>query len=247
MGRKEDAFEILRANDPVDETMVDGADSPKARALFADIVATPRPRPHRPERSVRRRLAFAIAIALLAIVSIAATWLLLREVTDPISVGCYQDASLDSDVVAVTSGGALDVSLCEPVWEDATLTNDAVVSAGQVPPLTGCVTNTGNLAVFPSNDDNLCQLLGLADLNPESIPGGDAIRQLNDDLVAHFAANECQTIEDAEADIRWILDSRGFDDWRIKTTSGGPSRPCASFGLDTPNQTVHLVPVPRSE
>lgn len=247
MGRRDDAFEILRANDPVDETMVDGADSPKARALFANIVATRRSQSHRRRRSTRRRLTIAIAVALLAVVSIAATWLFLRDVSDPISVGCYQDASLDSDVVAVTSGGALDVSLCEPVWEDGTLTNNDVAPHGQVPPLIGCVTNSGNLAVFPSNDENLCQILGLADPNPESVPEGDTIRQLNDDLVAHFAANECQPIEETETDIRRILDSRGFEGWQIEVSPGGSGRPCASFGLDAPDQTIHLIPIPHSE
>ena len=245
MGRRDDAFEILRASDPVDEAMVAGADSPKARALFADIVATPRPPLDRPERSVRRRLAFAIA--LLAVVSVAAAWLFLRDVTDPISVGCYQDANLDSDVVAVASGGVLDVSLCEPVWEDGTLTNDAAAPAGQVPSLIGCVTDTGNLAVFPSDDENLCQILGLADPNPESIPGGDAIRQLNDALVSYFAANNCQTIDDAKSDVRRILDNSSLEGWHIQASLGGPGRPCASFGLDAPNQTVYLIPIPRSE
>src|SRR5665811_2045356 len=113
MGKRDDAFEILRANDPVDETTVADADSPKARTLLAEIVATPRPQPHRPQRSKQRRLAMAVAVAILAVLSIAATWLALREVTDPISVGCYQDTNLDSDIVAVASGSSLDVSLCE--------------------------------------------------------------------------------------------------------------------------------------
>jgi len=247
MARRDDAFEILRANDPVDEATVGDADSPKARALFVEITSTPRHQHRRPERSVRRRLAFTIAIALLAVVSVAAAWLFLRDVSDPISVGCYQDASLDSDVVAVASGGDLDVSLCEPVWEDGTLTNDAVVSAGQVPPLIGCVTNTGNFAVFPGNDDNVCQTLGLADPNPESIPGGDAIRRLNDALVSYFAANNCQSIDDAESDVRRILDNSGLEGWHIQASLGGPGRPCASFGLDAPNQTVRIIPIPYSE
>jgi len=246
MGRRDDAFAILRSNDPVDEATVDGANSPKARALLADIVTTPRPPLDRPERSVRRRLVFAIAIALLAVVSVAATWLFLRDVTDPISVGCYQDTSLDSDVVAVASGGALDVSLCEPVWKDGTLTNNTAAPAGQVPPLIGCVTNTGNLAVFPSSAEDLCGRLGLAEPAPESVPAGDAIRQLNNELVAHFEANDCQPIEDAETDIRRILDRHGLNDWQVQVSLGGPDRPCASFGLDAPNRTIHLIPIPHS-
>lgn len=245
MHRRNDAFKILRAHDPVDEATVGDADSPKARALFAEIVATPRSQPN-PVRLTRRRLVIAVAAVLLAIVTAAATWLYLRDISDPISVGCYQDASLDSDVVAVASGGALGASLCDPVWEDGTLTNSSAAPDGQVPPLVGCVTDTGTLAVFPSNDENLCQTLGLADPNPESIPEGDAIRQLNDDLVAHFAANECQPIEEAAIDVRDILDGSGFEEWDIAVSPGGPGRPCTSFGLDAPNQTIHLIPLPPS-
>ncbi|MGB5169053.1 MAG: hypothetical protein WBP49_11680 [Acidimicrobiia bacterium] len=247
MGRWDDAFEIVRANNPVDETTVADATSAKARALLTEIVATPRPQLQRPKRTTRRRLAFAIAIALLAVASIAAAWLVLREVTDPISVGCYQDTNLNSDVVAVVSSGALDVSLCIPAWEDGTLTNNAVAPPGQVPPLLGCVTDTGKLAVFPSNDENLCHALGLAEPDPESVPAGDAVRRLNEALVTHFAANACLTIEDARIDVRDTLDTNGSNDWRIEISPGGPGRPCASFGLDAPNHTVRLIPIPPPE
>lgn len=243
MDSQDDAFEILRAFDPVDEATIAGADSPKARALLAEIVATPRPQPS-PARPTRRRIVVVIAAVVLAVVTVAATWLYLRNVSDPVSVGCYQDASLDSDVVATASGGMLDVSVCEPVWAEGTLTNDRVAPNGQIPPLKGCVTNTGNLAVFPSNDENLCQTLGLADLNPGSVPEADMIRQLNHDLVAHFAANECQPIEAAAIDVRNILDDYSHNNWDIEIAPGGSGRPCASFGLDAPNHTVHLIPIP---
>ena len=73
------------------------------------------------------------------------------------------------------------------------------------------------------------------------------LKQLNDDLVAHFAANECQPIEDAETDVRNILDDYGLSDWDIEISPGGPGRSCASFGLDIPNQAVYLIPIPPQD
>lgn len=241
-----DAFEVFRASDPVDESTVPDGESPEARALFTQITATPRTQPETPDRKPRRRFAVAVVIALLSATTIAAAWLIVRAVSDPISVACYQDARRDSDVVAVASGGSLEERLCEPVWEDGVLVNDDVTSVGQVPPLVGCVTDQGNLAVFSSDDPALCQELGLAQPDQESTPEGDVLRQLNDELVAHFDAQDCQPIEAAREDVRRILNGYALDDWQIQISPGGPDRPCASFGLDAPNQTVHLISIPQS-
>lgn len=244
MAGPDDAFEILAANDRVDETLIEGVDAPKARTLFVEITSKPREPHRRPERTVGLRLVLVIAIALLAAVSIAMTWYFVRGVTDPISVGCYQAPSLDSDIAAVAAGGALNVRLCEPAWEDGTLTNTAVAPAGQVPPLIGCVTDNGNFAVFPGEAENLCQLLGLADPTPQSLEDGDAIRRLKSELVAYFDANKCQSIEGATADIRNLIHVHGLDDWQIRVTPGPPGRPCASFGLDSRNEAIVVVPIP---
>ncbi len=93
--------------------------------------------------------------------------------------------------------------------------------------------------------DTSLLIMGLADINPESVPSGDALRQLDGDLVAYFGSNDCRTIEDAEVDVRRMLDSRGLQDWHIASSSAAPNRPCASFGLDTLDQTVHLIAIPR--
>ncbi len=243
MRKPNDAFEALRDANPVDESALPGPESPKARALLAEITSTPRIRPAPPARR-SRRLAVIIAIVLLALASIAAAWLVLRDVTDPISVTCYREGRLGGDIAAVTSGGPLDVNLCDREWEDRILTNEAIVPAGQIPPLVGCVTDRGNLAVFPSDDPGLCAQLGLAEPDPASIPQGNQLRQLSDDLVAHFDAQECQPLPDAERDVRAILDSYGFDDWQIQSSPTRPSRPCASFSLDPATQIIHLVPIP---
>jgi len=86
--------------------------------------------------------------------------------------------------------------------------------------------------------------LTICESDPESVPTGDTIRQLNDELVAHFAVNGCQTIENARTAVREILDRSDLNEWHIEVSPGGPGRPCASFGLDAPSHTVHLIPIP---
>ena len=247
MPRRDYPFEAFRASNPVDESTVPGPESPKARALLAEITATPRTQPGRLTRYSRRRLAVAIAVALLAMASIAAAWLILRDVSDPLSVACYQAATLDSDVAVGAPGDNLDVTLCEPAWEDGTLVNDDIAPAGQVPDLVGCVTDQGNLAVFPSDSRALCTELGLASLNPESVPEGNVLRQLDTDLVEHSEQHECQPIAAAEQDVRQILDSYGLEDWQIRVSRGAPGRSCASYGLDIATETVRLIPIPPAD
>ncbi|MEZ5176668.1 MAG: hypothetical protein R2823_10795 [Acidimicrobiia bacterium] len=244
MRKRDDAFEAFRASNPVDESTVPAPDSPQARALFDEITATPRTQEVALARFPRRRLVVAIAVALLALASIAAAWLILRDVTDPIAVVCYQAPSLDSDAADATTEGTLGVELCEPAWKSGRLVNEDIVPSGEVPPLVGCVTDQGNLAVFPSDSQALCTQLGLAEPNPESVPDSDVLRELQNELVQHFDQQVCQPIEDASQDVRRILDTHGFEDWQIQVAPGGAGRPCASLAFDVANETVHLVPIP---
>ena len=152
MRRSDNAFEVLRANNPVDEATLSTGDSPKARALLAQVTATPRPVHQQVPRQASKRRRLVIAVAVISTLLTAAAWLMLRPVTDPISVACYQAASLDSDVVAVPSVGDLDASLCVAAWEDGVLVNPAVAAAGDTPPLLACVSESGGLAIFPSDE-----------------------------------------------------------------------------------------------
>jgi len=243
VARHDDAFEAFRASNPVDDSTLPDADSTDARALFSEITSRSRTMPEA-DKHPRRQLVLVIAVAILALGLVAAAWLIFRDVSDPISVACYQDTSLGSNVVAASPDGPLEASLCEQVWEEGTLVNEAVVPAGQAPPLVGCVTDQGNLAVFPSEDPSICAQLGLAEPTPSSPAEGDTIRQLDNDLVEYFSQHECQTIEQARLDIQQLLDGYGLSEWIIQMSPGGPGRRCASFGLDAPNNIIHLVPIP---
>lgn len=194
-----DYLALLRATDPARSGTPAQSSDPTARALLAEIVSTPR----EPDRHSRRRLVAAVAVALVALASVAATWLSLRKVSNPIDVACYKAASLHSDVADAPRGAdALDASLCEGVRRDGTLINDEVAPPGEVPPLHGCVTDLGNLAVFPSDDPGICEELGLAEPQPGFEREEDSLRQLTDDLRTYFSEQDCQTMEQARRDIR---------------------------------------------
>jgi len=241
--RPDDAFEAFRKANPINDSTLPGPDSPKGRTLFDRITSAPRLSDPTPRRS-RHRTVLVITAVLVALISIAATWLALRDVTDPLPIVCYQAPRMDSDAAAGASGGTLGVERCEWAWEDGTLINDDFAPPGQIPPLVGCVTDEGNLAVFPGDDPALCEQLGLTRPEPASMSDGDALRQLESDLVDWFDEHGCQALDVAEQDIRVILDAHGFDDWLISNPGPNGNDPCASFGLDVENKAVRLVSTP---
>ncbi|VAW06659.1 hypothetical protein MNBD_ACTINO02-1324 [hydrothermal vent metagenome] len=244
MSKYDDAIDALRAADPAKRFPAPDPDSPEARALFNDIIAQPRWLPDEDKPYRRRRVVTIVAVALLTLLLIAVAWLTLRDVSNPISVACYQSTSLDSNIADAPSRGALDPDLCRSVWEDGRLANTDIVPAGQVPPLIACVTDEGNLAVFPTSNTALCSSLGLAEPNPESIPDADAVRLLNEDLFTYFDQQDCRPMEQATRDVRRILNKHGLNNWQVETSPGTPERPCASYALDAPTQILRLVPIP---
>jgi hypothetical protein len=234
-----DPFDILRDHNPVDTSTLPTADSPSARALFERITAIPRP-----DRSPARRRHRIIALAVLAAVLAAATWVALtRDVTE-VSVVCYQSTDLNSDRVGIEPAVAPTVNLCVAPWEEGPLTNIAV-TPGDIPPLTGCVTAGGVLAVFPTDDPTVCESLGLATPNPSQPPDRlDSIAQTEAEIVDYIAGEECVAPSEAEGRVRSILDDDGLKDWAITHQPTGTDRPCTSIAFDTAAETVILVPRP---
>lgn len=236
MDRPSDAFDRLRAADPVDPARIPGAGSPEAARTLAWVLA--QPRDSAPAR--RRRAGWFVVVAVLLG---AAAWVVFGPVTDPVGTACYAAASLDADRVAAPSGAA-DVTVCVPFWVDGLLVNPEVGPAGSVPPLVACLSDSGGLAVFPRTEPNVCGRLGLASPDPGSLPDAEAVRALGDRLAAHFLEAGCQPLDAAAVDVRRILDEAGFADWTVEPGTPTPDRPCASFSLDSATETIHLVPMP---
>jgi hypothetical protein len=238
VSRRGDAFDILSSHDPVDETRLDDHRSPRARQLFESIVATPG---HVATRRRRRLRTFAFAA--IAVATMGAAWIVFHPISNPTAVTCYQAVSLDSDAVGIASGSTLDPSACVSAWEDGPLVNEEIVPRGTVPPLVGCVTDAGTLAVFPSDDPAVCEQLGLARPDSESIAPGEVVGDLQDALTDYFATHQCVSIDQARDAVENILTDRGMSQWTIETGPAQPDRPCASFGMDPENTTIYLVPI----
>lgn len=246
MGDPRNGFELLKKANPVDVDQVLGADSEAARTILASIVQEPQPETS-VRRPGRRPVRLAIALAAMTLVLIAATWLLTRNVENPQAIACHQAVDTDSDIAAAPTGGPATADACIPVWEDGIIENPEVAPLGSLPPLTACVTERGNLAVFPTDDQDVCASLGLAYPEPASQDDANQIRQLDSDLQAYFSSKECASMQEAETRVPNMLDDAGFDTWTIQTQQASDERPCASYSLTADTETIHLVPIPAQD
>lgn len=240
-----DALEQLRQANPVDADRLPGPDSPEASALKEKILATRRPgQPPRRHVPRRRRVVVAVAAGLLAIASTATAWVLItRDVTQP-RMACYEAASLGADRVGLSNPQTLEASECAPIWEEGTLTNPAAAKPGETPPLTACVTEAGTVAVFPSDDPQLCQRLGLAYPEPNSANRQAPTLALQQALIAYFANEECIPLSQAQTEVAEILRRHGFKGWDTEVMPGPSDRPCASFSLNAEQHVVSIIPIP---
>lgn len=233
-----DLFDALREGDPA---LVAGPE--QDAALRRDIRSRVLTADRRPLRAVRRRILVVALLVAAALLATAAGLYLTREPSDPQGIGCYQAAQLDTLQVVVGAPSSLHPRECEPLWRDGTLTNPAITPQGEVPQLIGCVTAGGGLAVFPSDDNQLCGRLGLAGY--EQPTQNDAM-DLNQRLLDLFSTGGCLTISDAQLRIEEILADQGLDDWSVTiSTPASTERPCASFSLDGDKHRILLVPIPR--
>lgn len=241
--KSQDGLERLRAINPVDESDVETPNSPRAHELLTRITSTHPDPPSTRLMSKRVRLVLAVFAAVMA--TTAAAWIWTRAITTPNAVSCYQAVDLDADIAAAPPGREATADACVPVWERAELSNPDVVPAGSVPPLTACVAENGSLAVFPTEDTNVCTALGLAYPEPAQQDTADLIRDVEERLVVLFQSRDCMPLEVAEAEVRKVLDSAGFTGWMIQAQPENSERPCASFSFDPASQGVSLIPIPN--
>lgn len=234
-----DPIELVRALNPVDESQIEGHDSPTARHLLGQILAQPR-RSSAGSQRRRQVLVWALVAALVT----AFAWTLLRPITDPLGFACYAAPDLNADRVAIAADEALEPTACAPLWANRTLTNSGIVAPGGVPYLRACISPGGGLAVFPTADDRICDRLGLPEPDPASIPAADSVRGLAESLSRRINATSCLSIDTAGTMVRDVLDSSGLADWTVATLPTTAERPCASVAVDSETRTVRLVPIP---
>lgn len=186
-----------------------------------------------------------MAVAVLALAAVAAGIYLTRPPAQISGIGCAAGLSLDA-VYVVEPDGDLDPQQCAALWADGTITNPDIVRSGQVPPLTGCVNEAGTLIAVPTDDQGVCELLGMANY----VPASEAIRSIvnvQDRLVGQINPQVCPSFDDARRHAEEALADAGIDDWTV-VVSQPPTdqRPCPSLSFDSATRRILLVPAPRT-
>jgi hypothetical protein len=208
------------------------------------------------ERARRRRRRLVLALLAMVTVLLAATgfmtYTLTRGPTHLESIGCYDRASLASNVAVVEADGRSPTAICEDVWRRGDL-----VGAPKPDRLAACVLESGAIGVFPSSGASTCEALGLGDLPASYSEKARRFAALRNAIVARVGAPpsgssrggpQCVEETEARAIVRRALDSGGFADWTVQAAGGEftDAKPCASVSLDWAAKTAFLIPRSRS-
>jgi len=240
-----DILDVLRSGDPAPLDTTPGPNSPLGRRIHAAVMANAA-NPSATPRHRRRLTAVLVAVATLAAGAGIAWALSTRSVTNPISVLCYDAPSTAANAIEAPRGPAPDTAACQALWDDGILPINSEVPQGRTPHLVACVTDTGTLAVFPTNNTSLCGELGLSD--PAPLPADpDKTYELTQQLIDAINLSTCLTINDAQQTATDIINKLDVDNWTVHAQQTNPDRPCATLAIDEPNKTITLVPLPKTD
>ena len=204
-----------------------------------------------PERRRRRVLVLVPAALALLVAMGFTTYALTREPTHFESIGCFENASEESNTAIVQADGRDPVAVCSEMWQQGAF--------GDVPRpdrLEACVLESGAVGVFPSSGTGACTRLGLAPLPASYREKAQRVTDLRDAIVRHLGEpasgsslgdGKCIEEKAARALVRRQLDARGYTSWRIDVSGDGftDERPCAEATIDVRRKVVTLIPVWR--
>jgi hypothetical protein len=243
-----DPFDILRANTPNDGAKIDPYGPEAARILshVIQVVDRQQSSSHRRVDRLRQRRTVLLAVgAAVLVLATAMAWFIATRTIDDPAITCYESTSLDANRVGTVADGVPAPAACVPYWQDGTL-QLVDQPVGAVPPLTGCVTPGGGLAVFPTNDPSTCQRLRLADPSTDQPTTGlDALAAARAQITEYIQSAPCQPINEAHETIRRILDRNGLTVWTVHIMQGPPGDQCASVAYRTTDRAIDIVPIPE--
>lgn len=163
-------------------------------------------------------------------------------------VSCHSDASLESGfVLMLPSDGRPPVDLCAQGWARNEFGTEEV-PRGE--PLVACVPPEREAVwVLPGTPD-LCGRLGLFELPSGYEEAARAFARMRDEMIARFPepGENCLSERTARVVARRILDSHGYEDWRIEEGLGeagegfSQQRPCADLAFSAARRVLTLVP-----
>ncbi len=212
-------------------------DDPAADALLERIMnGTTAERSALRSRQHRRVVVGVMAGVLLGSGAVAAAVLFDRP-TDPVTLSCYSDASLDPVVqVGLTiDPESTPVKQCAVLWRDGTLgTTDA-------PPLVACVTRDGITAVIPGDQES-CTSLGLTVRAPSVDPDESMAAQVASAISDRYPTECVDSVDAAVVIVERILVELEADDWQVRPAAAiSGERPCAYAALDASARVVLIV------
>lgn len=234
-----DRFEAIRRYfESLPDVEAPDPDSPRGRVIYAAVLAR-----HRRRTARRRRVRRLVLVFGTLLVLAGTAYALLRPPADSLAVTCFADADLDAD----RYGAVLDpdddaMAVCAQAWERGDLTHPEV-ARGEVPPLVSCISETESRWVFPASSSDFCATLGLPEAGPPL--EGDPVLELSSRLESYAESEGCITMEQAEVQVREILDDLGLDEWAVTVQPPVAGRPCASFGVDPQNSRILVIPAPE--
>jgi hypothetical protein len=239
MSFRPDARSRLRNANPVSSEDAPSPDSPQARALAARIMATPLERPRTRRQRSSRATTLKVLVPVIAVAALAATLRPSHSITDPLSVACFEGPTLDSGLVTLAATGRDPVAACRELWQPghAFHTANGVVPARLVP----CLFH-GGLAIFPTNQGDICDELQLAHPDNGTPPDVALVRAATDAIATQFT-NVCMQASGATEFIKQVLDEHHLSGWQVMVTgefSGGT--PCATAAVDAYDRIVTVTP-----
>jgi hypothetical protein len=213
-----------------DDDLDEAAASPRARALFEQIVSMP---PHEPvahvdqgrvgpsRRTRRRRTAvFAAAGALLLIGgSAAASLLFSTEEQATADIECYQPAAWGGGSVGQEPAVGQDpVAFCRRYLG---------MSGRTVPPLVACAGD-GTVAVIPGDTPAACGRAGFDPLGAGYDRYRAKVARLQSALLALEARVDCLPPAEFAARVQQLLDRTGWDGWTARLRKPDDGFPCGA-------------------
>ncbi len=204
------------------------------------------PETARLERAPRRRrrwVPLVLAPAAALVVAAGAYAIIARSAQDVVDgIGCYAEASTQSDTTVVAADGRDPVQVCSELWEQG------VVAEGttEAPPLVACVPPEGRAVwVFPGAQGT-CEELGMSPLPAGYRKAAERFSAMREELVRRTqpkTPDDCLEVEEAQAIAREVLDAHGFTGWVVEVgpplAEGG--RSCVAVAFDPPGRAVMLL------
>lgn len=210
------------------------------RAHMRGIVMDEVTRTHARRRVRRGRTVAILAAGMLLVMAVGAGAYALRSPQSFASLGCYAEPDREANVTVVSTDERDPVDVCAELWAAG-----QVGPTTQVPALTACVGDTGGAIWVLPGADGVCDGLGLERVadGGTADPGAPRVPELRDALVAQYDSGECRDAEEARGLAEAELDEGGFDGWTVVVREFAATD-CASFALDTVEQSVLITGIP---